>query len=97
MAIISEELGFSVYFCPCSPWLYCRERFYIARKCEDPFGSLLAIGISSMIAIKRVLIWAVFQVSFRSLGSHFRLSATGILYHFTEWMYGNIAEYQHVY
>lgn len=26
--------------------------FYIARKCEDPFGSLLAIGISSMIAIQ---------------------------------------------
>ncbi|MGE6631256.1 putative lipid II flippase FtsW [Bacillus sp. NPDC077027] len=53
MAIISEELGFfGVFFVLALLGFIVVKGFYIARKCEDPFGSLLAIGISSMIAIQ---------------------------------------------
>lgn len=53
MAVISEELGiFGVLFVILLLGFVVLKGFYIARKCEDPFGSLLAIGISSMIAIQ---------------------------------------------
>ncbi|MGG3574438.1 putative lipid II flippase FtsW [Bacillus gobiensis] len=53
MAIIAEELGiFGVLFVIFLLAFVVLKGFYIARKCQDPFGSLLAIGISSMIAIQ---------------------------------------------
>ncbi|MGR3206359.1 putative lipid II flippase FtsW [Bacillus glycinifermentans] len=53
MAIIAEELGiFGVLFVVLLLGFIVLKGFYIARKCDDPFGSLLAIGISSMIAIQ---------------------------------------------
>ncbi|MGD1413987.1 cell division protein FtsW [Bacillus stercoris] len=53
MAVIAEELGiFGVLFVIFLLGFVVIKGFYIARKCEDPFGSLLAIGISSMIAIQ---------------------------------------------
>lgn len=53
MAVIAEELGvFGVLFVIFLLSFIVLKGFYIARKCEDPFGSLLAIGISSMIAIQ---------------------------------------------
>ena len=53
MAIIAEELGiFGVLFVVLLLSFIVLKGFYIARKCDDPFGSLLAIGISSMIAIQ---------------------------------------------
>ncbi|BBP89037.1 hypothetical protein BsIDN1_26550 [Bacillus safensis] len=85
MAIISEELGFFGVFCSRSSWFHRRERFfYIARKCEDPFGSLLAIGISSMIAIQTCInlggVSGLIPITGVTLPF---LSATGIVYHFT--------------
>ncbi|MBD1380946.1 FtsW/RodA/SpoVE family cell cycle protein [Metabacillus arenae] len=53
MAIISEELGiFGVVFTLSLLGFIIFKGFYISRKCEDVFGSLLAVGISSMIAIQ---------------------------------------------
>ncbi|MEI2458123.1 FtsW/RodA/SpoVE family cell cycle protein [Bacillus subtilis] len=53
MAVIAEELGiFGVLFVIFLLGFVVIKGFYIARKCEDPFGSLLAIGISSMIAVQ---------------------------------------------
>ncbi|MFZ3588087.1 FtsW/RodA/SpoVE family cell cycle protein [Bacillus sp. DJP31] len=53
MAIISEELGiFGVGFVLLLLSFIVLKGFILARKCEDPFGSLLAIGISSMIGIQ---------------------------------------------
>ncbi|WP_078547372.1 FtsW/RodA/SpoVE family cell cycle protein [Litchfieldia alkalitelluris] len=53
MAVIAEELGiFGVFFVLFLLMFVILRGFAIARKCEDPFGSLLAIGISSMIAIQ---------------------------------------------
>ncbi|MEH7222418.1 putative lipid II flippase FtsW [Bacillus sp. JJ1566] len=53
MAIIAEELGlFGVLFVLLLLAYIVFRGFLIARKCTDPFGSLLAIGISSMIAIQ---------------------------------------------
>lgn len=53
MAIIAEELGlFGVLFVLLLLAYVVLRGFQIARKCTDPFGSLLAIGISSMIAIQ---------------------------------------------
>ncbi|MDA1475679.1 putative lipid II flippase FtsW [Bacillus changyiensis] len=53
MAVIAEELGvFGVLFVILLLSFIVIKGFYIARKCEDPFGSLLAIGISSMIALQ---------------------------------------------
>ncbi|WP_428908776.1 FtsW/RodA/SpoVE family cell cycle protein [Niallia sp. Krafla_26] len=53
MAVIAEELGlFGVAFVLlCLGYLVLRGIF-IGIKCKDPFGSLLAIGISSMIGIQ---------------------------------------------
>lgn len=53
MAIISEELGlFGVLFVILSLAFIVLKGIYIGLKCRDPFGSLLAIGISSMIGIQ---------------------------------------------
>ncbi|MCH1623924.1 putative lipid II flippase FtsW [Fredinandcohnia quinoae] len=53
MAIIAEELGLIgvIFVLICLTFIVLRG-FQIARKCSDPFGSLLAIGISSMVAIQ---------------------------------------------
>ncbi|SIS38051.1 putative lipid II flippase FtsW [Salimicrobium flavidum] len=53
MAVIAEELGFiGVLIIIGLLSLIVLRGLYIAKKCGDPFGSLLAIGISSMIAIQ---------------------------------------------
>src|SRR5690606_23087246 len=53
MAVIAEELGlFGVMFVLLLLSYIIFRGFQIARKCPDSFGSLLAIGISSMIAIQ---------------------------------------------
>ncbi|MEH6942605.1 FtsW/RodA/SpoVE family cell cycle protein [Bacillus sp. JJ722] len=53
MAVISEELGAKgvLFVLGCLSFIILRG-FRIAVKCRDPFGSLLAIGISSMIGIQ---------------------------------------------
>ncbi|MCZ0754233.1 FtsW/RodA/SpoVE family cell cycle protein [Anoxybacillus sp. J5B_2022] len=53
MAVIAEELGlFGVAFVLLLLAFIVLRGLYIARKCDDVFGSLLAIGISSMIGIQ---------------------------------------------
>jgi len=53
MAVVAEELGLiGVMFVMVLFLFVILKGFLIARKCEDPFGSLLAIGISSMVAIQ---------------------------------------------
>jgi cell division protein FtsW len=53
MAVIAEELGlFGVGFVLLLLTFIILKGFQIARKCDEPFGSLLAIGISSMIGIQ---------------------------------------------
>lgn len=53
MAVIAEELGiWGVGFVLFSLGFIVLRGIYIALKCKDPFGSLLAIGISSMIGIQ---------------------------------------------
>lgn len=53
MAVIAEELGlFGVSFVLLLLAFIVLRGLYIARKCDDAFGSLLAIGISSMIGIQ---------------------------------------------
>jgi cell division protein FtsW len=53
MAVIAEELGiWGVGFVILSLAFIVLRGIYIAAKCRDPFGSLLAIGISSMIGIQ---------------------------------------------
>lgn len=53
MAVIAEELGiFGVSFVLILLAFIVLKGLYIARKCEDAFGSLIAIGVSSMIAIQ---------------------------------------------
>ncbi len=53
MAVIAEELGiWGVGFVILSLGFIVLRGIYIALKCKDPFGSLLAIGISSMIGIQ---------------------------------------------
>nr|WP_309099238.1 putative lipid II flippase FtsW [Fredinandcohnia onubensis] len=53
MAVIAEELGlFGVLFVLLLLAYIVFRGFQIARKCTDPFGSLLAVGISSMVAIQ---------------------------------------------
>lgn len=56
MSIIAEELGiFGVLFVLILLAFIVIKGFYIARKCQDPFGTLLAVGISSMIAIQSMI------------------------------------------
>ncbi|MBU8877677.1 FtsW/RodA/SpoVE family cell cycle protein [Bacillus sp. FJAT-29790] len=53
MAVIAEELGtFGVCFVLFTLAYIVLRGYYIALRCKDPFGSLLAIGVSSMIGIQ---------------------------------------------
>ncbi|AJA21149.1 TPA: FtsW/RodA/SpoVE family cell cycle protein [Bacillus thuringiensis] len=53
MAIISEELGFiGVAIILICLLLIIIRSFRIAQKCNDPFGSLIAIGIASLIGVQ---------------------------------------------
>jgi cell division protein FtsW len=53
MAVIAEELGvWGVSFVILTLLYIVLRGLYIGMKCKDPFGSLLAIGISSMIGIQ---------------------------------------------
>jgi cell division protein FtsW len=53
MAVIAEELGiWGVGFVIILLAFIVLRGFIIATRCKDPFGSLLAIGISSMIGIQ---------------------------------------------
>lgn len=53
MAVIAEELGlFGVLFVLLLLGFVILKGLLLARKCTDPFGSLLAIGISAMLAIQ---------------------------------------------
>ncbi|MGG1397654.1 FtsW/RodA/SpoVE family cell cycle protein [Bacillus salipaludis] len=53
MAVIAEELGiWGVGFVIITLAYIVLRGIYIALQCKDPFGSLLAIGISSMIGIQ---------------------------------------------
>ncbi len=53
MAVIAEELGlFGVCFVLLCIGYIILKGIFIGVKCKDPFGSLLAIGISSMIGIQ---------------------------------------------
>jgi cell division protein FtsW len=53
MAVISEELGiFGVGFVLLMLSFIVLKGFLLARKCQDPFGSLLSIGVSAMIGIQ---------------------------------------------
>ena len=53
MAVVAEELGvWGVAFVLLSLGYIVLRGIYIALKCTDPFGSLLAIGISSMIGLQ---------------------------------------------
>src|SRR5690625_1950779 len=56
MAVIAEELGvFGVIIVIGSLTAITLRGLFIARKCTDSFGSLLAIGISSMVAIQAII------------------------------------------
>jgi cell division protein FtsW len=56
MAVISEELGiFGVLFVIGLLGFIVLKGFAISKDCQDPFGSLLAIGISSMIGIQALV------------------------------------------
>ncbi|WP_338753859.1 FtsW/RodA/SpoVE family cell cycle protein [Bacillus sp. FJAT-52991] len=53
MAVIAEELGvFGVIFVIGGLSFIVLKGIYTAIKCKDPFGSMMAVGISSMIAIQ---------------------------------------------
>ncbi|MBS4207757.1 FtsW/RodA/SpoVE family cell cycle protein [Bacillus sp. FJAT-50079] len=53
MAIIAEELGlFGVAFVVIGIAFLVLRGIYIAIRCRDPFGSMLAIGISGMLGIQ---------------------------------------------
>ena len=53
MAVIAEELGIiGVLFVLLCLGFIVLKGYKIAARCQDPFGSLLAIGISSMIGIQ---------------------------------------------
>ena len=56
MAVIAEELGvFGVITVIGMFILITLRGLYIAKKCPDSFGSLMAIGISSMVAIQAII------------------------------------------
>lgn len=56
MAVIAEELGiFGVILVIGMYMLITLRGLYIAKKCTDSFGALLAIGISSMVAIQALI------------------------------------------
>lgn len=56
MAVIAEELGFiGVVIVIGMLALIVLRGIFIARKCEDSFGALLAIGISSMVGVQAMI------------------------------------------
>src|SRR5690625_5277580 len=56
MSVITEELGLVGLIIVVGMLMIIVLRgFYIARECEDSFGSLIAIGISSMIGIQAII------------------------------------------
>ncbi|WP_163536686.1 FtsW/RodA/SpoVE family cell cycle protein [Gracilibacillus sp. YIM 98692] len=56
MAVISEELGiFGVLFVLVNLLLIILRGLFIAKKCQNQFGTLLAIGISSMVGIQAMI------------------------------------------
>lgn len=56
MSIIAEELGFlGVIIVIGMLALIVLRGYFVARKCNDSFGSLLAIGISSMVGIQATI------------------------------------------
>lgn len=56
MSVIAEELGLiGVIIVIGMLMIIVLRGFYIARECEDSFGSLIAIGISSMIGIQALI------------------------------------------
>ena len=56
MAIVSEELGFvGVAIILICLLVIVIRAFRVAQKCQDPFGSLLAIGIGSMIGVQAIV------------------------------------------
>jgi cell division protein FtsW len=56
MAVVAEELGiWGVGFVIILLAYIVLRGFIIATRCKDPFGSLLAIGISSMIGIQAIV------------------------------------------
>src|SRR5690625_8045651 len=56
MSVITEELGLVGLIIVVGRLMIIVLRgFYIARECEDSFGSLIAIGISSMIGIQAII------------------------------------------
>lgn len=56
MAIVSEELGFlGVTVILAALALIVIKSFKIAQRCKDPFGSMLAIGVGSMIGIQTIV------------------------------------------
>ncbi|WP_163579626.1 FtsW/RodA/SpoVE family cell cycle protein [Gracilibacillus saliphilus] len=56
MAVIAEELGlFGVLFVLVNLSIIVIRGLFIAKKCDNPFGTLLAIGISSMVGIQAVV------------------------------------------
>ncbi|MCP3031065.1 putative lipid II flippase FtsW [Halobacillus sp. A1] len=56
MAVIAEELGFlGVIITIGLLSLIVLRGLYVSWKCKDPFGALLALGISSMFAIQSVI------------------------------------------
>src|SRR5699024_741108 len=56
MSVIVEELGiFSMIFVIGMFILITLRGLFIAKKCPDAFGSLMAIGISSMIAFQAII------------------------------------------
>ncbi|MCM3736890.1 FtsW/RodA/SpoVE family cell cycle protein [Bacillus cytotoxicus] len=56
MAIVSEELGFlGVAIILIGLLVIVVRAFRVAQKCKDPFGSLLAIGIGSMIGVQSIV------------------------------------------
>ncbi|MFP3490437.1 FtsW/RodA/SpoVE family cell cycle protein, partial [Staphylococcus sp. SIMBA_130] len=53
MAIVAEELGFiGVLIVLGMLAIIVLRGIFIARKCNDSFGALLALGISSMVGIQ---------------------------------------------
>ncbi|WP_043933466.1 FtsW/RodA/SpoVE family cell cycle protein [Bacillus sp. EB01] len=56
IAVVAEELGLlGVAFVVLSLCFIVLKGYRIAMRCKDPFGSLLAIGISSMIGIQSII------------------------------------------
>lgn len=56
MAVIAEELGiFGVLFVVVNIAIIVLRGLFIAKQCENRFGALIAIGISSMFAIQAII------------------------------------------